>query len=412
MATDLLESFQQRTVPNLLNQATDILKESPEDLRSAMNAIAPSLFGSVVQYGEERAGLTYLLQKIDQEGIAEVSEVDLSTLASKKIEVENLLQKGSGYLDILLDTKTPALAEMVANFAGIRQSSAHSLMSLTTPFLLNHLREHIQANSLDTEDVQSLLNSQSRHIKSAMPAAMSGVGDLLKFKGELGTLGTTVNQSQNTVEYAPEGKKNKGFQLLPWVAGTILLFLLLGYFLDWRKGGPPPEGPISPADELEAVAESTSESLDAAAKAAREKLNEISFEGNSAADKLYNFLKSGKKDFSREVYELKNADFETGSTNIPEAMKNELDNLAEVLQAYPNVELEVAAHTDNNGNAGENRNLSQGQAEAVKNYLMTQGIPENRINARGYGADRPIGDNETEAGRALNRRIEILIRKI
>jgi K(+)-stimulated pyrophosphate-energized sodium pump len=83
--------------------------------------------------------------------------------------------------------------------------------------------------------------------------------------------------------------------------------------------------------------------------------------------------------------------------------------MADVMKKYPNVNFEVAGHTDNTGDAAANLTLSQQRAEAVVAELVKDGIDAARLRARGYGQTRPIGDNDTEEGRAQNRRTELHI---
>jgi len=69
----------------------------------------------------------------------------------------------------------------------------------------------------------------------------------------------------------------------------------------------------------------------------------------------------------------------------------------------------IEGHTDSSGDPVLNQNLSQSRARAVQNYLVANGIDEPRLDAVGFGPDRPVADNETEEGRALNRRIEFTL---
>jgi OOP family OmpA-OmpF porin len=86
-----------------------------------------------------------------------------------------------------------------------------------------------------------------------------------------------------------------------------------------------------------------------------------------------------------------------------------LDRAVDVLKTYPSLKLEISGHTDNRGKADFNRDLSQKRAEAVRDYLVSRGIPMDRLTAIGYGMDKPISDNRTEAGRSKNRRTEFRI---
>ncbi|MFM7769518.1 MAG: OmpA family protein, partial [Bacteroidota bacterium] len=75
----------------------------------------------------------------------------------------------------------------------------------------------------------------------------------------------------------------------------------------------------------------------------------------------------------------------------------------------PNWKLRVSGHTDNIGSRETNMALSKKRAESVKRYLMAKGIPESKFEILYFGPDKPIAPNDTEAGRAKNRRVEMLI---
>lgn len=86
-----------------------------------------------------------------------------------------------------------------------------------------------------------------------------------------------------------------------------------------------------------------------------------------------------------------------------------LDNLARTLSEYNQTIIEVAGHTDSVGSDSYNQGLSVRRAEAVGNYLMSRGLDRNRFIITGAGKTRPIASNDTEAGRAMNRRVELTL---
>ncbi|MFN7133551.1 MAG: OmpA family protein, partial [Myxococcales bacterium] len=103
--------------------------------------------------------------------------------------------------------------------------------------------------------------------------------------------------------------------------------------------------------------------------------------------------------------------FATGKATITGAKSFEiLDQVVQVLRDYPGIrKLRVEGHTDSVGNDAANMKLSQGRADAVRNYLVKEGIDPSRIEAVGYGETRPIASNATASGRAQNRRTEFNI---
>lgn len=102
--------------------------------------------------------------------------------------------------------------------------------------------------------------------------------------------------------------------------------------------------------------------------------------------------------------------FETGRTDISINSKPYLDMLAKMLTKYPKLKIEVDGHTDSVGGDAYNQNLSEGRAQAVRNYLVEQ-VPAlgERLTARGFGESQPKADNGATAGRTLNRRTELRV---
>lgn len=101
--------------------------------------------------------------------------------------------------------------------------------------------------------------------------------------------------------------------------------------------------------------------------------------------------------------------FEFNKSDIPDRIKNNLDRFAAILLRYPHSHIIVRGHTDDVGTESHNLSLSEQRAQAVKDYLVTQGVPSRRMNIKGYGATAPKYDNDTEVNRARNRRVEFLI---
>jgi outer membrane protein OmpA-like peptidoglycan-associated protein len=98
--------------------------------------------------------------------------------------------------------------------------------------------------------------------------------------------------------------------------------------------------------------------------------------------------------------------FESGRTTIQAESFPRLDRVVEYLTHKPSARIRVAGHTDNLGDPQRNQALSEARAQAVRDYLTSHGIDGSRIEAVGYGDQRPIASNDTEEGRQKNRRIE------
>ncbi len=101
--------------------------------------------------------------------------------------------------------------------------------------------------------------------------------------------------------------------------------------------------------------------------------------------------------------------FESGGNTLTAESKYQLNDLAEILNKYPQLKIEVSGHTDNTGDPAANKTLSQQRSDVVRDYLVAQGISASRLSSVGYGAAKPADTNETEAGRQKNRRTEFRI---
>lgn len=116
----------------------------------------------------------------------------------------------------------------------------------------------------------------------------------------------------------------------------------------------------------------------------------------------------GCPEIQKKINELaKSVYFNSGTANIsPKALKP-LDEVIDILKANPSAKLTIEGHTDNSGTADLNKKLSQKRADAIATYLEKKGIDASRLTATGYGAEKPMADNKTAAGKAKNRRVEL-----
>jgi len=101
--------------------------------------------------------------------------------------------------------------------------------------------------------------------------------------------------------------------------------------------------------------------------------------------------------------------FDVDKASLKPASEKPLQEIVKLLRDYPDLKLELQGHTDNQGSADYNRDLSQRRAESVKAYLIAYGTDTSRLEAKGYGLSQPVASNDTEEGRAKNRRVELYI---
>ena len=113
-----------------------------------------------------------------------------------------------------------------------------------------------------------------------------------------------------------------------------------------------------------------------------------------------------------QTFVLKNIYFDLDKSILKPESKEELTRLHELLSNYPNMEIQVNGHTDNQASDEYNQKLSESRAGAVVNYLKYKGVMGYRMSSQGFGEKVPVSTNETVEGRALNRRVEFTIIKM
>lgn len=114
-------------------------------------------------------------------------------------------------------------------------------------------------------------------------------------------------------------------------------------------------------------------------------------------------------DDSLKIVRLPYVSFETGSSTLTPLSRYELDNVVDVMNQFVNMTIEVAGHTDNTGDADANQALSESRAKVVYDYIAGKDIATDRMTFAGYGQNVPVDSNDTDEGRASNRRTEFKI---
>jgi OOP family OmpA-OmpF porin len=100
--------------------------------------------------------------------------------------------------------------------------------------------------------------------------------------------------------------------------------------------------------------------------------------------------------------------FDTGKSSIRDESRPVIEQVVQMMKDNPELKLSVEGHTDNVGSPASNKTLSEQRAKSVVTALVSEGISAERLSSSGYGQDKPIDDNNTEEGRARNRRVELV----
>jgi K(+)-stimulated pyrophosphate-energized sodium pump len=137
----------------------------------------------------------------------------------------------------------------------------------------------------------------------------------------------------------------------------------------------------------------------------------LNFLEGGIEDQVIKFIESDTEAGKDNWFNFKSLNFNSGSAVLDSTSLNEVKNISEILKAYPAVNIKVGGYTDNTGDDAANLKLSSERSAAVKAALLTTGIADARVESEGYGEQHPVASNDTEEGRASNRRIAVSVRK-
>jgi outer membrane protein OmpA-like peptidoglycan-associated protein len=131
---------------------------------------------------------------------------------------------------------------------------------------------------------------------------------------------------------------------------------------------------------------------------------------NGVENKLLVFIKDPNAPVNADTwFDFDRLLFDTNAATLQPSSQEQLQNIANILKAYPNVHIRIGGYTDNQGDAASNLKLSQDRADNVMHEIIVLGVDPSRLDAKGYGEDHPVADNSTDVGRAQNRRISMRV---
>ena len=142
---------------------------------------------------------------------------------------------------------------------------------------------------------------------------------------------------------------------------------------------------------------------------ARAQAEEAQQEARNRLDALQSKMISVKKSARGIILSMSDILFKSGKATLTNNLKTSLAKIAGIMTVYKEADLMIEGHTDNKGSESLNQRLSEKRASNVMDFLIEQGLPSSRLKSKGFGFSLPIASNETKAGRAQNRRVDIAI---
>lgn len=366
---DILETIKSSLSSAQISTVANRIGESPEATGKAMAGALPAVLGGVVHEGATTQGAASLIQMMKRLPIVG----SLTDLIGNRDD--GLSRTGSSMLGQMFGGQLSGIADRIAGFAGIKSSSAQGLMTMVAPMVLGGVAKAAPAGGFTPQALVGELQNQKPSIARALPVGLSAL---------TGTLGLSDlgGVAQGTVRASARAASG-GRRWLPWALGALVAAFLVFYGLNTcsTHGG---------LDTLSLPGGSS-----------------ISVREGSIGDQLYQFLAGSGA--APKAFTFDNLQFPSGDANYTPGSQPTIDALAAILKAYPSAVVRIEGHTDATGDATQNLSLSKARAESVSEALVAEGVAASRVSSQGFGSAHPIAENTTEAGRAKNRRTELVV---
>jgi OOP family OmpA-OmpF porin len=381
MALNLIDLAKDYLTPDVLSKMAGLVGESPANTQKAMTAIVPSLAGVACNQASTPGGASKLLGLLSSSGLDSSLLNNFSGALSGGGATEGLLKTGSNLLNGLLGDKVGSIASVIGNFAGIQGSSAVKLLSLAAPLLFGLLGKQVASGGLSAASLPSLLAS---HRDTILQFAPPGLASALGLNSNSNLCGTAAP----VPAVRPVAVEKKGFPLLGWL---VPLLAIVAALIAWRACSAP-QGPKMASITLPCG-------------------TVLSVEEGTFNYNLANFLLKGSDSELPKTFVFDHLNFNSATTQLTPESNATVTDLIAIMKCYPTMQVQLEGHTDNTGDAAANKQLSVNRANAIRDLLVQAGVDSARIMTTGYGADKPIASNDTEDGRAKNRRTELVVVK-
>ena len=387
MAVNLVELAKGYLTPDIIQKAASFAGESESATQKAMSGIVPTLIAGLANQASTTSGAEKLSRMLDTGKYDGSALNNLGSLFSGGDTTRKAVTEGKDILGSLLGNKTEGLVDQIARFAGIRTGSASSLLALAVPLIMNLLGRQRSTIGQSPSALASLLGEQKGFLSSLLPA---GIGSLLGWTGY-----ETARPRETTAYVAPKRETESWFVPLLVLSGIVLAALA------WLMSRP------SPVHEIPVAARPAARMTDLSLPGGMK----VSVPEGSFNYSLHQWLAGTTDTTVPKRFVFDNLNFETGSTKLTPDSVPTVNSLVVILKAYPAVAVRLEGHTDNTGDAAANKKLSLDRAIVVKEIMITGGVADARIGTDGYGEENPIASNQTDEGRAKNRRTELVVEK-
>ncbi|GAB4019360.1 hypothetical protein GCM10028808_56870 [Spirosoma migulaei] len=405
--TTPLDHLRSVFTPSAVNDLAHSLNENKANTPKAIDGLLPTVTAGVMNRVSDNDGAKKLYHLLKNTPFS--TEPNLGELVDTASERQKAAESGNALLKKLYDQRVHQVAQETSKYSGIGLGSATTLTGLVASVLMGFLHKQVIARDLTEAQLAAMLHSEGDATRSVIPA-MFGV-PLAWF------IGTPFPAATPVVPIREEAAPAGGMLWWKWLLIGLGLFLLTLVLLRYCK---PDKSTAEQAigSGVAAATDTVANDMDGNVDGSGipdvkvgvdlpggRKLNVAERSFNYG---LTQYLAAKDGQYPR-VFAFDNLTFEPGSAQITAQSRPNVDDLIQIMQAYPSLRIRIEGNTDSTGTDAHNDALSGQRAEAVKQALVAGGIESGRVATRERGDTMPVATNKTEAGREQNRRIDVVV---
>lgn len=354
VASDSLFSVSQSFFsPDVLEKISNEINQPIEKTKVGLKSVIPTLLMGIVNKGATKEGAESLVNMASKHSTPMNVSADSETL-----------KEGNEFLSGIFGSNLASTISNLGATTGLNPGSISKMLGMATPLVMGAIGSKIKNEKLSASGLMSFLGQQKASLMALVPNGLGGITGLQRRDAETSVWPKLV--------------------LLGLLVAAVVW--LLNTFAFRRPA---------------AVVETPTASVPT--EAAQTSVENISG--------LQAFLNSTVAAGTTRRFRFENLNFNSGSSTLTSRAERELNQLAFTMKTYPKSTARIEAYTDNTGKGPVNQSLSNKRAMTVKDELVSRGVRSDRIQATGLGQSNPISTNDTAAGRAMNRRIEFIVKK-
>lgn len=430
MEKQLFSSLNKLITPEIISKVSSDLGENSGKVTSAIGAIIPSIFGSLVNRGEDSNVENVLKQAGNSSILSNITE-----LFSGKTnpETQNI---GSSFLNTLFGDKINSFSGIISSFSGLTSDSTNKIIGMVSPLVAGFLGKKM-LSGVSLKSILEQISSEKDNFLSSIPSGLTGVLGISSLEG-LGSsfLNKTESQTKEAVDhmknkvedtyedYKAKLNKKSGSGWIKWLIGILVLLLLLFWLFSKNSCS---KKEMNPGANSNKISDSTSVkdsiSLQEQKPKQQKHLTQISLPSGlkinaypgGIEDQIVKFLQSNEyknstnDDLKNKWFDFDAINFEFGSgTQLTPESENQIKNIVSIIKEFPNTKIKIGAYTDKKGNSSANLKLSQQRADVIKDILIKNGLDKQVVGAEGYGDQfAKVDINASDEERAKDRRISL-----